>query len=185
MGVLLDNVVDGIFIFILLAYSNYANFIIPNQLEKYVFKYVWFQHMIIFSLIYFLVELIGNSEKSPLNNFYNSLVIYGFFILFSRCPIYITFLIILLLASLSLMINQKRFLKRTNENYTDLDQPIDIVTYVTAGVIGLSTIYVVGREIFQNKSFNVLKFYFDRRTEKSDLKIEIPKESVGDLKSPN
>jgi hypothetical protein len=163
MGILVDNIVNGIFLFILIGFSNYIYDIIPNHLEDYIKKNVWFQQLIIFFLINFSVELVDNSYQSPLNNFYNALVIYGFYLLFSRCHVFSSILILLLLAALFILTSEKVFLQENGKDIKHLTQPIEIISYLTAGIVMLSTVIAVGTELKKNKNFNLYKYYIARK----------------------
>ena len=158
MGIIIDNIVDGIFLFILIGFSNYINRIMPNRLEKFLFSNVWFQHVLIFFLINFSVELVNNGEESPLDNFYNSLVIYLFYILFSKCDVIVCLLLIFILAALFIMTSEKTY---QGEDGKYLEKSIRIVSYVAAGIVGLSTVRVIWTGYQNNPNFNPLYFYLN------------------------
>lgn len=158
MGIIIDNIVDGIFLFILIGFSDYINKIMPNRLEKFLFSNIWFQHILIFFLINFSVELVNNGQESPLDNFYNSLIIYVFYILFSKCSVFVSLLLIFIFASLFIMTSEKNF---QGEEGQYLEKPIDIISYIAAGIILISTIWTVWYGYKNNPKFNPIKFYLN------------------------
>ena len=158
MGILIDNVVGGIFLFILIGFSNYIYLIIPNQLEKFILGNLWFQHLLIFFLINFSVELVDNSYQSPLNNFYNSIVIYIFYILFSKCSTLLSLVIIFLLAAIFIMVSEKEY---QGEGGKYLETPIRTLTYIICGLIGISTLWTLWTKYYTNPHFNLFKYYLN------------------------
>ena len=167
MTVTPDNIVDGIFLFILVGFSNYIYRIIPNQLEDFIFSYVFTQHILMLLLINFSVELVDNLNQSPLDNFYNSFIIYLFYIIFAKCGTWVSVILLLILTTLFFMTNERSY-RGYPEKY--LEKEIEIISYIACGLLGLSSIWTLIQGYRTNPKFNPIYFYFNITDNNDDYK---------------
>lgn len=154
MGILVDNIINGIFLFMLVSFSNYINKIIPNVLDEFIYKSILFQHLIVLFLIYFSVELVDDTNQSPLDNFYNCLITYVFYLIFSNSDTYIAILILFLLAFMYILINERTYLRNKGSSHTGLNTVIDFVSLVLVVLIVISLIMIFLRKAKYDKRFN-------------------------------
>lgn len=184
MTIRIDNIVDGIFLFILIGFSNYIYRIIPNQLEKFIFSHIFAQHLLILLLINFSVELVDNTNQSPLDNFFNSLVIYGFYIVFSKCGTWVSIILTLLLAVMFYLTSERTY-KGDPDGY--LEDEIRIIAYVSCGILGVSAIWTLYNGYRKNPSFNPVYFYLnitDNQEDYKDTKID-PSKTIDKINEKN
>ena len=160
MTIEVNNIVSGIFLFILIGFGNYIYNIIPNNLEKIIVKNLWLQHLIILFLINFSVNLVDNTNQSPLDNFYNSLVVYLFYMLFSKSHNYVSIIILLILAAMYILVSQREYLRENNLSSNHIEKTIDILSYLSIGLLVISNFYIIYIQMLNNPNFNIFKFYF-------------------------
>ncbi len=85
--------------FYLLLLSNFLKEIFSCKLQKFLDNSMLAKHILGILMIYFLIIIVNpeNIKKVMTTNIYMTLVIYLWFLVISRCNIYITLLILLLL----------------------------------------------------------------------------------------
>lgn len=161
-----DDVVAGIFLFILVGLGGYAFRIIPNQMEGVLMSSKLIQHLLVFFLIFFSVDLVNNVDQSPLNSLYNSILIYVFYVLFSKCGGKVAILLVLFLATIFVLQKERNYgIDRRGEDQNYLNQPIDILFYIMFGVLALSTLLTVREQLKTKSPQNIIKYYLNLESE--------------------
>lgn len=158
----IDDVVSGIFLFILIGLGSYVYRIVPHQMESVLMSSKFFQHLLVFFLIFFSVDLVNNTDQSPLNSFYNSILIYIFYILFSKCDGWISIILVLFLATIFILQKERDYgIDKKGEDPNYLEKPIDILFYIMFGILAMSTMLTI-REQLKTKSIRkVFKYYLN------------------------
>lgn len=124
------------------------------------------QHLLVFFLIFFSVDLVNNTDQSPLNSLYNSLLIYVFYILFSKCDGRVSILLVLFLATIFVLQKERAYgidSRGKDSNY--LEQPIDILFYIMFGVLILSTTLTLREQLKIKSPRQVVKYYLNLESE--------------------
>lgn len=107
-----------VFMFYLLVACNYIKEIFGCQLQTLLNTSMIAKHGIGIVLLFFLIVIINpeNADKDMIRNVLLTLGIYGWFVMTTRTPVYITFIVLLLLlASYIFQISMKRYEKEQKE----------------------------------------------------------------------
>jgi hypothetical protein len=169
------DLINTFFFLILIMFSNYLYELFPRQLNNFLVNSVIIKHLLIIFLVFFSLELNDRSNsKSPFQKFYESLIVYVFYLFFNKSTLFPSILIITLLASSYIMIKQQEYLKYKGEGYKHLDQAIDIVNWVVLGVMIVSFLLYFNKQLVEQKEFSIGKFIFgskfNSRSKKSKTK---------------
>ena len=161
MAIKVDNIISGIFLFILIGFGNYIYNIIPNNLEKIIKENIFLQQLIILFLINFSVNLVDNTNQSPLDNFYNSLIVYLFYILFSKSHVYVSLIILFLIAVMFILVSEDYYLKNNNLTNDKIVKTIEIISYFSVALLILSNLYIIYFRLSKDPNFNIIRYYFN------------------------
>lgn len=157
----LKELINTLFLLILLMFSNYLYELFPKQLNNFFTKSILAKHVLIIFLIFFSFELINATEDSaPLEKFYMSLILYVFYIFFNKTNLYQSILIIALLIVNYIIINQQNYLQNINQEYLHLDKYINILGYITLGVMLISFLTYFYKQLVEQEKFSIFKFWF-------------------------
>ena len=154
------NLLDSFFLLILIMFSNYLYEIFPRGLDKLFKNNILIKHFLVFFLIFFTLELVDNNNVSPLENFYTSIIVYVFYILFTKSNVYFSLIIILLLATNFILIKEKEYLKNKGDDYKYLDESINILFYIVLVILFISSIVYLNKQLKEQKNFTIYKFIF-------------------------
>jgi len=157
----IKDLINTFFFLILIMLNNYLYELFPRQLNNYLTDSIIVKHLLIIFLIYFSLQLVDQvSEKSPFEKFYESLIVYVFYIFFNKSTLYPSILIITLLATNYVMFQQQEYLRYKGQNHDHLNQPIEIINWTVLGIVIVSSLLYLNKQITEKKEFSITKFIF-------------------------
>ena len=177
-----DTIVDtnlfSIFVFILIISANFLAEIFPCGLQYVLRNNMIIKHTFgLFTMIFFVVLSHKNKNKNIYDIIKNSLGLYLFFIILSRCEIHIFFIVLIFLGITYIInilkhdimnqkINKKGDKKRQDENNKKL-MIYNNMTFILYILIILSTflgllIYMGEKKIEYKKKFNYFTFFIGK-----------------------
>ena len=152
-----DNIIKSFFLFTLVNITSITNELYPKQLFKFIKNNVWVQHLFTLFLIFFSIELISEKNEASLNNFYNALITYVGYILFSKSTLFFSILILFLLSILFIIIQ----IKDTEDNSQGWQLAEQIIGYFTLAILLLSfVLYMYKQETEKGEKFTLYNFFF-------------------------
>lgn len=165
----MTELINTLFLLILIMFSNYLYELFPRQLNNFLSNSIYSKHILVFFLIFFSSEFIGDSANiSPLESFYMSLILYLFYIFFNKTNLYQSMLILILLITNFTIVRQQNYLKHNNKDYLYLDEYINVVSYITLGVMIISFLIYLNKQLTEQEKFSFFKFWFG--TELKEIK---------------
>jgi hypothetical protein len=157
----ITELINTLFLLILVMFGNYLYEIFPRQLNNFLSKSIYSKHILVFFLIFFSSELIHDVEnKSPFESFYIALILYVFYIFFNKTNLYQSILILILLITNFTIIRQQNYLKHKNKDYLYLNEYIDVVSYIILGVMIISFLTYLNKQLTEQEKFSFFKFWF-------------------------
>lgn len=177
-----DTIIDtnlfSIFVFILIISANFLAEIFPCTLQYVLRNNMIIKHIFgFFTMIFFVVLSHKNKNKNIYDIIKNSLGLYLFFIIISRCEIHIFYIILIFLGityiinilkqdTMNQKINKKGDKKRADENNKKI-AIYDNITFILYILIILSTfigvlIYMGEKKIEYKKKFNYFTFFIGK-----------------------
>lgn len=154
MTVSLNNIVSSFFLLTLINSASLIHDVYPKQLGKYIHDNVIAQHLFLLFLIYFSIEVIDDDDNITIENFYNALILYVFYLFFTKSNLFFSVLILILLSTIFILVKVK-------EDGKNIDNADVILTYVMLGILFVSFVYYLNKQIKDKKEkFSLYKFIF-------------------------
>lgn len=160
MSLSYDTLITGFFFTILIMFSEYIRTFFPRQLYKLLINNDLSKHFLLIVLIYFTVEIADNENISPLESFYTSLIIYLFYLFFTKSTLFFSLIIITLLMVNFIIIKQKSYFKNKGENHQNLEKTAEILFYITVAISVISSFFYLNKQLREQKNFSFYKFIF-------------------------
>ena len=160
----IKRLIGGFFWTILFMLGNHLIEFFPPQLHRLLNNNIFVEHIVLFFIIYFVMELGEDTGNvSPFEKFYESAIIYAFYLFFSKSTLIYSIIVILLLAANYIIISQQKYLRRKNKNGDHLDQSIEIISWVILGIMVVSFFVYLDKQIKDNKNFSIKRFVFGNK----------------------
>ena len=175
----IKRLIGGFFWTILFMLGNYLIEFFPPQLHKLLKSNMIVEHIVLFFLIYFIMEMRDDNHLiSPFQKLYEAAIIYVFYLFFSKSTIVYSIIIILLLSVNFIIISQQKYLEDKGENFQYLNNTIDIISWVILGVMIISFLVYLRKQLREHKNFSVKKFIIGNKEKdksyRKTKKIEKP-----------
>lgn len=104
-----------------------------------------------------------NNLSSPAEKFYESALIYVFYLFFSKSTLWYSVTVICLLTANYIIISQQKYLEVKGENYQQLDTTIEIISWVILGVMIVSFLVYLQKQLKEHSDFSIIKFIFGNK----------------------
>ena len=127
----INKIILAIFVFYLIIFSNYTKELLGCKLKQIFKKNIYSKHLIAFILLYFLINIIDDSEdeNSDIYKFGYSFILYILFIITTRIPYYLIIIILILLVILY-NINKIKIKNKNEDTNKYLDKYIYMELFV-------------------------------------------------------
>ena len=172
--IIIDTNLFSIFVFILIISANFLAEIFPCGLQEVLRNNMIIKHTFgFFTMIFFVVLSYKNKNKNIYDIIKNSLGLYLFFIVISRCEIHF-FYFILIFLGITYIINilkhdtmKEEINKKQHEENNKKMMIYDNITFILYILIILSTfigvlIYMGQKKIEYKKKFNYFTFFIGK-----------------------
>ena len=164
---IVPSVALPVFAFYLLVACNYVKEIFGCQLQNALDNSILAKHAVSFILLFFLVVLVNPdlADTRIPQTFLLSIGIYAWFLMTTRTPIWVTFVVLLLLlASYLASIAKARYVKDDSNNAESAAKKARTLQYVFAyTALGLSVIgfalYAIEKKREYGSKFDMMKFF--------------------------
>ena len=161
-----QNLMKGLFLLILAISANFVGNLLGCKTQKLLTENILAKHIVLLFLIYFTVDLTSEEVIHPLENFKYTLLLWIFYILFTRMNMVFTMIIFILLLTMYVLNNYKDYLLSLNDDKNKemiemIDQIFKILPMVILIILLIGFImYFMKQRKEHKKNFNVLTFIF-------------------------
>jgi hypothetical protein len=156
-----NNITSSFFLFLLIYLHTYIENVFPCQLHKFLKDNLVMNHLLIFFLIYFSIELTEiNQQHNFLTSLFNTFLVYVFYIFFVKSTLVFSLIIILILIVIFILVKEQKFLEDQNKDIGNLENIINILFYILIGILVLSTAVYFNKQMLEHKKFSLFKFVF-------------------------
>lgn len=154
----------AIFLLILGISGNYLGEVFSCQFQYFLSNNMFAKHFIVLLLIYFTFSFTGHSAVHPLVNFQKALMVYFFFVLFTRMTLSYTKLSIVLLSTILVLKHYIDYYHSNDINLVQIQNLINICDFlflVLVFIISFGFIQYLLKQIQDyGSSFNFVTFMF-------------------------
>lgn len=172
------NIIDGVFLLFLALGGNFIAETLGCRTQDILTNNIYAKHFLTFFVIFFTINFSSedNNPEHPINKLFKTIVVYIFFILFTKMGWNATVFTVFLLLSVYVLNlfkdyykkvfnNEKNKTKKHETNFIDLHTNINkiqgfLLLLISITVIVGFTFYYKEKFKEYNKKFNIFKFIF-------------------------
>ena len=161
-----QNLMKGLFLLILAVSANFVGNLLGCKTQKLLTDNILAKQVVLVFLIYFTVDLTSDKVIHPLETMKYTLLLWIFYLLFTRMNMIFTMILFILLLMMYVMNNYKEYLVSLNEDENKemiemIDQIVQMIPIVIVVllVIGFGMYFMKQRKEHK-KNFKYLTFFF-------------------------
>jgi hypothetical protein len=151
---LIEEKITGIAILLLLLISSSTESLLHKDLQLLLKNNLYVKHIILFCIIYFLIDFSDKINTNPIYNFIYSLIVYILFNLFTKQNALSSVIIIILIFTSFFIYTYKDFLINKNLIMVDDNNILNIINTIN---------YIIYILIIIILLFGFIKYYIKKR----------------------
>jgi len=154
-----NNITSSFFLFLLVYLHAYIKNVFPCQLHKFLKDNLVMNHLLIFFLIYFSIELTEVDQRNSfLISLFNTFLVYVFYIFFVKSTLIFSLIIITILIIIFILVKEQKYLEDQNKDIKSLENITNILFYILIGVLIISTAVYFNKQMLEHRNFSLFKF---------------------------
>jgi len=160
------NVVNALFLLLLAVSGNYVGETLGCQTQK-LFAGMWTKELLTIFIIYFSIDLTnGGNQEHPMTNIFTALKVWICYLLFTKMDIIPTIMVILMLISIYVSENYRKYYQENSDNVDDFEEMNKSIQKYQSIVFNLSILvvfvgfifYLIEKRQEYKKNFDIFKF---------------------------
>tara|TARA_B100000902_G_scaffold385930_1_gene427910 strand:+ start:1121 stop:1639 length:519 start_codon:yes stop_codon:yes gene_type:complete len=167
----IDNTIKGLFLLILAVAGNFVGETLGCKTQKLLSENMLAKHFVIILILYFAIDFTSEKLNTPFDTFKLALIIYIFFILFTKINSQFTLLILILLAFIYVINGYINYYKKNDKKNPIIKKLEDIKNLLYISTMGFILLgfglYFIKQRRDYSKNWSTTKFLFGTRKCKS------------------